>query len=77
MRDIFNIQSTRCDIGRDQNFQLVGSETSQDAFAGILIQIAVDGFGRDAAHHQLICQGGCLGPCTGKDQGALDRLDLE
>ncbi len=37
----------------------------------------MNGFGRDAAHHQFIRQGCRLGAGAGKDQRALDRLDLE
>ena len=77
MRDVVNVESARGDIGGDQYFELVGAETSKDAFAGILVEVAVNGFGGDAAHDQFVGESGGLCAGAGKDQRALDRFDLE
>ena len=77
MRDVMDIQAACRNIGRNQDLQLVGAKSTEDALAGTLVQVAVDGFSRDAAHDQLVRQGSGLSPGAGEDQGALDRLHFE
>jgi hypothetical protein len=77
MRDVVNIETARRDIGGNQHFDLVGAETPEHAFTRVLVEVAVNGFGREAAHHQFIGEGGGLGAGAGEDQRAMDRFDLE
>ena len=77
MRNIVNIESTCGDIGRDQHFQLIRTETSQHTFARILIQVTVNGFSGDAAYDQFVREVTRLCARAGEDQGTLDRFDLK
>ena len=56
---------------------MIGAEAAEHAFARVLVQVAVDGFGMDAAYDQFICQGGWLCARAGKYQGTLDLFYLE
>ena len=56
---------------------MVGTKTSEHALARVLVKVAVDGFGWNAAYDQFIGEGGGLSAGAGKDQGAVDGFDLE
>ena len=56
---------------------MVGAETPEDALAGLLVEVAVDGLGGDAAHNEFVGEGGGLGTRAGEDEGGVNRLDLE
>ncbi len=77
VRNIVDVQTTRGDIGCDQHLQLVATETFQHTFAGILIQVTVDGFGWDSAHDEFVGESRGLGAGAGKDQRAVNGFDLE
>src|SRR5215207_1636419 len=77
VRDIFDVKSARRNIGCDKHLELVRTKTAQHSFARILIEVTMDGFGRDAAYDEFVGEGSCFCTGTGKDKRAMDRLDHE
>jgi len=77
MRDVLDIESARRHVGRHQHLELVGPEASQHAFARLLVEVAVYGFGGNAAHHQFIRKLARLGACARKINAEWIGFDLE
>ena len=77
VRNIIDIKPASSDVGCHQHLDTALTETSQHRFTGILAHIAVQCFGREAAHGQFIGQFASAPPCAGKDQAAGDRFDFE
>ena len=55
VRDVVDIQAARGHIGGHQHFDLGIAEAVEGAFTGILVQVAVQGFGGETARAQ--CSG--------------------
>ena len=77
MRDVVNVEAARRHVGGDQNFQRIGAEAPEDAFAGILFEVAVERLGRETAQGQFAGKTRRLSAGAGKDQRAGDRFHLE